>query len=376
MILNDQDSTWAMNYFIEYFGQFERIDQYLKEQKLEQVKSFPFQLPGMADEDDFFSTFDIHPHDMKFSVTIPNGQIFDRMLNKTSSHTNMSSIPGKSIRLLVTETTTNTIVGFIRLGSPVINSKPRNDFLGRPLATTDLKEMGRFNNSAIMGFVIVPTQPFGYKYLGGKLLAAICCSHHVRDLLNNKYDTNICLFETTSLYGSSKSSSQYDGMKPYLRFKGLTDSNFLPLLHGDAFKQMNKWFTERNGNAPLVDPEASSRKLKTQTKMVSVIKESLKSHDTNLYEKFSKFVNRTRDLTERKRFYISDYGYDNVPQYLKGETNTLNKSVHHYDKFTLENTIKWWQKIAGKRYDKLKESNTLRNDLEIWHQDAEIQIIR
>jgi len=36
LILNDQDSTWAMNYFIEYFGQFERIDQYLKEQKLEQ----------------------------------------------------------------------------------------------------------------------------------------------------------------------------------------------------------------------------------------------------------------------------------------------------------------------------------------------------
>ena len=376
MILNDQDSTWAMNYFIEYFGQFERIDQYLKEQKLEQVKSFPFQLPGMADEDDFFSNFDLHPHDMKFSVTIPNGQIFDRMLNKTSSHTNMSSIPGKSIRLLVTETTTNTIVGFIRLGSPVINSKPRNDFLGRPLQTTDLKEMGRFNASAIMGFVIVPTQPFGYNYLGGKLFAAICCSHHVRDLLNSKYNTNICLFETTSLYGSSKASSQYDGMKPYLRFKGLTDSNFLPLLHGDAFKQMNKWFTERNGNEPLVDPEASSRKLKTQTKMVSVIKESLKKHNTNLYEKFGKFVNKTRDLTERKRFYISDYGYDNVPQYLKGETDKLNPSVHHYDKFTLENTIKWWQKIAGKRYDKLKQSATLRNELEIWHQDAEIQIIR
>ena len=87
-------------------------------------------------------------------------------------------------------------------------------------------------------------------------------------------------------------------------------------------------------------------------------------------------MNKTRDLTERKRFYISDYGYDNVPQYIKGETDTLNKSVHHYDKFALENTIKWWQKIAGKRYDKLKQGATLRNELEIWHQDAEIQIIR
>ncbi len=374
MILNNQDATWAMNYFIEYFGQYERIDQYLKEQKLEQVKNFPFQLPGMADEDDFFQNFEISPEDMKFSVTEPNGQIFDRMLNKTSSHTNMSSIPGKSIRLLVTETTTNTIVGFIRLGSPVINSKPRNVYLGRPLLTTDLDEMGRFNNSAIMGFVIVPTQPFGYNYLGGKLLAAICCSHHVRDILNKKYDTNICLFETTSLYGSSKSSSQYDGMKPYLRFKGLTDSHFLPLLHGEAFKKMNTWFTERNGE-PLVDPEASSRKLKTQTKMVSVIKESLKQYDANLYDKFSKFVNKTRDLTEQKRFYISDYGYENVPQYLKRETDELKPGMH-YEKFTLENTIKWWQKLATKRYKKLKENNSLRNELEIWHSDAQIQIIR
>ena len=374
MILNNQDATWAMNYFIEYFGQYERIDQYLKEQKLEQVKNFPFQLPGMADEDEFYQNFDVSPEDMKFSVTEPNGQVFDRMLNKTSSHTNMSSIPGKSIRLLVTETTTNTIVGFIRLGSPVINSKPRNEYLGRPLQTTDLKEMGRFNNSAIMGFVIVPTQPFGYNYLGGKLLAAIRCSHFVRDILNKKYDTNICLFETTSLYGSSKSSSQYDGMKPYLRYKGLTDSNFLPLLHGEAFKKMNTWFTDRNGE-PLVDPEASSRKLKTQTKMVSIIKESLKKHDTNLHDKFSKFVNKTRDLTEKKRFYMSDYGYENVPQYLKGETDELKQGIH-YDKFTLDNTIKWWQKLATKRYNKLKGNNSIRNELEIWHDKAEIQIIR
>jgi hypothetical protein len=374
-MLNDQDATWAMNYFVEYFGQYERIDQYLREQKLEQVKSFPYQLPGMADEDEFFNNFDLHPQDMEFSIKEPNGQIFDRMLNKTSSHTNMSSIPGKSIRLEVKEINTNTVVGFIRLGSPVINSKPRNVYLGRPLATTDLQEMGRFNASVIMGFVLVPTQPFGYDYLGGKLLAAICCSHYVRDFINRKYNANMCLFETTSLYGSSKASSQYDGMKPYLRFKGLTDSHFLPLLHGEAFKKMNKWFIERNNDEPLVDPEASSRKLKTQTKMVSVIKESLKRHNSNLYEKFGKFVNKTRDLTERKRFYMSDYGYENVPQYLKRETDEL-KPGFHYDKFKLENAINWWKKIAGKRFNKLKQENRLRKELEIWHQDAEIQIIR
>jgi len=137
---------------------------------------------------------------------------------------------------------------------------------------------------------------------------------------------------------------------------------------------MNAWFTERNGE-PLVDADASSRKLKIQTKMVSIIKESLKQYDANLYDKFSKFVNKTRDLTEQKRFYMSDYGYENVPQYLKRETDELKKGIH-YDKFTLENTIKWWQKLATKRFNKLKQNNNIRNELEIWHDKAEIQIIR
>ena len=68
MILNQQDAEWAMLYFTNYFAQFDRIDQYIKEQKLEQVKDFPFQLPGMADEDDFFNDFGILPENMNFDI--------------------------------------------------------------------------------------------------------------------------------------------------------------------------------------------------------------------------------------------------------------------------------------------------------------------
>jgi len=322
----------------------------------------------MGPETEIFDNFDMSTEDMEFEITEPDNTTFDSFLNLISSHTNMSSVPGKNLKIGVKEKKSNKWVGFIRCGSPVINMKPRNTMLG------NVPELVTFNKTAIMGFVIVPSQPFGYNYLGGKLLAAICCSHWVREKLNDKYGMNLSLFETTSLYGNSKSSSQYDGMKPYLRYKGLTDSHFLPLLHGEAFKKMNAWFTERNGE-PLVDADASSRKLKIQTKMVSIIKESLKKQDANLYEKFSKFVNKTRDLTEQKRFYMSDYGYENVPQYLKRETDELKKGIH-YDKFTLENTIKWWQKLATKRFNKLKQNNNIRNDLEIWHEDAKIQIIR
>jgi hypothetical protein len=117
--------------------------------------------------------------------------------------------------------------------------KPRNEMLDGVFTQTP-ESSKAFNHTSIMGFVIVPAQPFGFNYLGGKLLAAICCSHEIREMLNKKYGMNTCLFETTSLYGSSKSSSQYDGMKPLLRFKGLTDSNFLPMMHGKPYEDLKE----------------------------------------------------------------------------------------------------------------------------------------
>ena len=108
--------------------------------------------------------------------------------------------------------TSNTIVGFIRLGSPLINSKPRNDYLG------GVPDLPIFNKRAIMGFNIVPIQPFGYNYLGGKLLAGILRLFNL--LINEKYNTEFCLFETTSLYGNIKGASMYDGMKPFSEIQG------------------------------------------------------------------------------------------------------------------------------------------------------------
>jgi hypothetical protein len=48
-----------------------------------------------------------------------------------------------------------------------------------------------------------------------------------------------------------------------------------------------------------------------------------------------------------------------------GKTKTLTKGVN-YDKFTLDNVIKYWKKKAQKRYEKLKADGRLRDDLEFW----------
>ena len=375
MILNKEDALYAANVFTEFFANFDRIDDYMRTIKLERMGGFN-ALPGMGPEEDIFNKFDMHPRDMEFTIYEPKLNEFMQYMEITTSAPVESSIPGKQLNFIVKEKNTGLVVGMIRFGSPTINSKPRNDWLGKPLDTLNPDVMKRFNDSCIMGFNIVPTQPFGFNYLGGKLLAAICCSHMARERLNEKYDANICMFETTSLYGSTKSASQYDGMKPFLRHNGLTDSNFAPLINDDNYRRLSAWFVEKNDGVPLVPSDASSRKLKTQQKMVAVIKNSLKSVDESAYKKFCQTFIDAKGLTEQKRSYYSTYGYENVQQYLNLETDTLVKK-ENYDRFSLEGVTEWWRNKASTRYETLKQDNRLRSVVESWNVNAdEIDIIR
>jgi hypothetical protein len=229
----------------------------------------------------------------------------------------------------------------------------------------------RFNNSAMMGFVIVPAQPFGYNYLGGKLLAAICTSHEVREIVNKKYDMNLCLFETTSLYGSSKTVSQYDGMKPFIRYKGLTDSDFLPMMHGKPYTELRDYVEKITG--PLVDKDASSKKLKISMKIISLTKAALKG--TKEGEAFNKTIEKAKGLTEQKRYYISDYGFKNMADYVNCKTDVLIPG-ENYEKHKLANLVEWWRNKAVNRYATLHNEGRLRSELEIWTSGKEIQIIR
>jgi hypothetical protein len=370
MILNKQDSVYAATKLIKYFENFGRIDDYFRARKIERVKNIPASLPGMGLEDDMFQSFDMHPEDMNFQVVQMQTKTFDTMLEMVASFS-PDNAPGKEMKLIVKETNTNTVVGFIKLGSPLINSKPRNDYLG------SVPDLPIFNKRAIMGFNIVPVQPFGYNYLGGKLMAAICNSHAVRRMLDTKYNTEFCLFETTSLYGNIKGSSMYDGMRPFLRYKGDTQSKFLLTLGEEIYFEMRDWFTEKNGGEDLIHKGASSRKLKLQTKFVQIIKASLKEHDTKAYELFSKEIAKAGDVTTQKRFYMGEYGYSNAKDVLLGKTNVLTKA-ENYDRFELENIITWWKKMATKRYNNIVADGRIRKKLEIWSKDTmnTIDIIR
>jgi hypothetical protein len=370
MIISDENAIIAADKFINYFKNFSNLEDYLRHVK-KSVITYSNELGETTD--DFFN-MDIHPEEMDFDIRLVGDRFksipqdyYKKMLRIVSSHNNEDNIPGRELRLVVYEKNSNEIIGFIRLQSPLINSKPRNEWLGKP------PDLSIFNRHTVMGFAIVPSQPFGYNYLGGKLLALICISHFIREKLNKVFEKDIALFETTSLYGSTSSSSQYDGLKPFIRHKGLTDSKFIPTLYGEAFHDLHDMFKRLNNGKPLTDNKASSKKLKRQTKMIAIIRNSLK--DENKLKEFNDAIERALNLTEKKRFYISDYGYGNVREVLRGEQDKLIRGPN-WDKFHLDNIISWWKRKAGKRYEKLKQEGRFRTEVELWTEDDNIQIIR
>ena len=113
--------------------------------------------------------------------------------------------------------------------------------------------------------------------------------------------------------------------------------------------------------------------MKRQTKMISIIKNSLKDEDK--LELLNKTLSAAFGITQKKRFYISDYGYSNVREVILGEQKELLRG-QNWEKHDLDNIIKWWKKKATKRYEKLKADGRFRTNVELWTEDDDIQIIR
>jgi len=367
--LSKEQAVYVANLFKDYFSNYSDIESYMRDEK---IKSLDYlSNPLFPIEDDLFSDFSMHPNDMDIELCRINPKQWTNLLNITSSHINKAPV-GRNIELAAREKNTGKILGFIRMGSPVIYMKPRNQLLGQ-VFSQEAEWSKRFNDASMMGFVIVPSQPFGFNYLGGKLLALMCTSHEVREICNKKYGMNLCLFETTSLYGSTKGVSQYDGLNPYIKYRGMTESDMIPMLHGKDWENMRDYVEGIVGDLLEGDSSTTSRKLRSFTKIIALTKSALKG--TPEAEEFNEVINKAKSLTEQKRYYTSNYGFANYIDYINCKTDKLIPG-ENYEKHNLSNIIEWWRKKASNRYDNLKSEGRLRTELEVWNSGKDIQIIR
>ena len=91
--LDREEALHCANVFNDYFGQFNRIDQYMRDQKMAQIETIPQPLMGL--DSDMFDDFTMSPEVMDLEVVELDNHTWDTCINMISSHSNMVSIPEK-----------------------------------------------------------------------------------------------------------------------------------------------------------------------------------------------------------------------------------------------------------------------------------------
>ncbi len=126
----------------------------------------------------------------------------------TSTMKNNNNI-GRNMNYIVQDEVTGKYLGVVCISSDFLDLTPRDKFIGW---TRDKKTSGRMINHTAIGSTIVPLQPLGYNYMGGKLLALLCLCDEVQNRWKELYHDTLVGVTTTSLYGKNKAGglSQYD----------------------------------------------------------------------------------------------------------------------------------------------------------------------
>ena len=128
-----------------------------------------------------------------------------------STMKNNSNI-GRNLNFMVEDEVTGKYLGVVCISSDFLDLTPRDEWIEWE---REKKTQGRMINYTAIGSTIVPTQPLGFNYVGGKLLALLCLSDTVQRLWKEKYGDTLIGVTTTSLYGKAKAGglSQYDNPK-------------------------------------------------------------------------------------------------------------------------------------------------------------------
>jgi hypothetical protein len=361
--------------FINFYRDLESIQDYFLARKKEKIVDINHDKYTK----NMFDDYSVEPKDMEFEIEVIEGNLFNPSTQIITSLPLESQI-GRQIMMGIKEKTTNKYVGFIRVASPVLSIKPRNDFFGQTIRATAV------NKHMINGAIIVPVQPFGYNYLGGKLLALISCSHEVKNMLKEKYGDKIdtCFFETTSLYGDIKGMSQYDGLKPYIRYQDMTESDLFLFpteeVYGPIRVKMRELYGNPEWGGNTVDPVPSGPKMREFNKAISILKNHLRHYDMDAYNEFHSFTKTHMKAKTKKRYYYSSFGYDNVIEHVNSDGEIPLIEGQNFHKHSLSHMIEWWKGKAQKRYEKLVEENKLRHEMEIYTleriENNEIDMVR
>jgi len=273
-------------------------------------------------------------------VFVPSDDASNWTMYRMLIHTmDWSANPGRNQKYFIRDKVTDKILGLVSLGSDVTSIKVRDDYIGW---SKDNKFVDHKLNNTAIASTIVCTQPIGFNFLGGKLIAALTTSSAIRNKWYEQYNDILIGVTTTSLYGVH---SQYNGI-PHWKTLGESAGKIAIKPDDDVYFVWANWLKE---NYREEFDKAQSQTGPKQNTINRIFKHlGIKGKD---YE----------HGFHRGVFFANMY--DNGLEYLRNEIE--GKDLRMKPKFEndIDYIMNWWKPKAIRRYVKLYDNDKLKPEV-------------
>lgn len=236
----------------------------------------------------------------------------------SSTMKNNSNI-GRNLNFIVRDKVTKKYLGVICISSDFLDLTPRDNFIGW---ARELKTQGGMINHTAIGSTIVPLQPLGYNYVGGKLLALLCLADPIQELWEKLYGDKLVGITTTSLYGKTKAGglSQYDNLDYWMpmgftsgsvSFEPLAETRYM-IRDWLKIKHTRKYFEWYVAKKPSGQPhkrDHKNRSLQYAYSQMKIPKNLIRSEHARgiyfspLYDKTNEFLSGKDDGKDMKKLF-------------------------------------------------------------------------
>jgi hypothetical protein len=261
--------------------------------------------------------------------------------------------PGRNVKINVKDRVSGKLLGQISLASDVTSMGVRDNFIGW---SKDNKFVdGKLNHTTIAS-TIVCTQPLGYNFLGGKLVAMMTTVPEVRNHWKTKYGQTLVAVGTTSLYGIH---SQYNGI-PLFKTLGESagkislkpDDKFYDPWHQWLKENRAEWYKqnisdERARNGANMGYEANGPVSGIKQKILGQIFKECGIKATEYHHGFKRGVYLAMMYENGREFLCKQIEEDALvlkPKFEQG----------------IDYINKWWKKHAISRYSKLYDEGRIK----------------
>ena len=298
----------------------------------------------------------------------PDAERWNAVRTFSSTMKNNSNI-GRNLFYILADEVTGKYLGVICISSDFLDLTPRDNAIGW---SRDIKTQQHMINHTAIGSTIVPLQPLGFNYMGGKLLALMCLSDTVQKDWKRQYGDTLVGVTTTSLYGKTKAGglSQYDNLEHWnsMGFSSgsvafeptrATKKLVFDWIKKNHTRKYFEWWEAKNQQGLPLKRDHKNRSLNFAYSQLKIPKELIRTeHQRGIY--FSPLYTNTNEFLRKeivddqlvKAFDTSEEALSNIwkTKYAKGRIRQLQKKGNvSYETLFYDDLIKMsWEETKAK----------------------------